>query len=250
MEAEPPRPFETLAAAPLATPTLRPTETPAPSLAPTSTPAPSPSPEQTAEATATPEPVIAYIDANSLNMRSEPSRDGDIVQEYSGGQSIEIIGEEGDWYKVAVGGASGYMLKEYVGIGSAAKKTEAPLTRTLVNAEEESAQATAEATPKPTAEATEKPRPSPVLENFPDRVHRNEIVTFRVHGEPNTNYHAEVLYKSGLSVADGLGTTVSDGNGIASWTWKIGGRTSLDYDPTIIITGNNQTIKKKFDVVE
>lgn len=67
-----------------------------------------------------------YIDAGSLNMRAKPSRDADIIREYSGGQQLKIIGEEGEWYKVTISGVSGYMIKEHVGLGTAPKATAAP----------------------------------------------------------------------------------------------------------------------------
>lgn len=74
--------------------------------------------------------VKGYVDAGSLNMRAKPSKSSDIVKEYEGGQIVEIIGENGDWYKVAVAGATGYMLKEYVGKGTATSRAEATVTRT------------------------------------------------------------------------------------------------------------------------
>lgn len=122
--------------------------------------------EPTIEPTAepTPEPIKGYVNARSLNMRAEPSKDGDIVQECDGGQAVEIVGEEGDWYKVIVAGAAGYMMKEYVGMGDAPEKTEMPVTRT--NAAAEEPQATYEQTTippqtaAPTATPIETPQPT------------------------------------------------------------------------------------------
>lgn len=70
-----------------------------------------------------------YIDADSLNMRAKPSKKSKIIKEYEGGQTVQIIGEDGDWYKVKVEGKTGYMLKKYVKTGEAPVRTAKP-TRT------------------------------------------------------------------------------------------------------------------------
>lgn len=90
------------------TPTIVPT--PVPTVSPTQ--APTPTPETVIKA------VTGYVNAGSLNMRSEPNRSSDIVKEYSRNQVVEIIGEDGDWYKVMVAGKTGYMIKEYVSTGT------------------------------------------------------------------------------------------------------------------------------------
>ena len=53
-----------------------------------------------------------------------------------------------------------------------------------------------------------------------------------------------------MSTADGLGIKQSDGNGIVSWKWKVGSRTSLDYTPTIYIDGGGDSISVDFEVVK
>lgn len=86
-------------------------------------PTPAPTPEPTPAPTPASEPTRAegesgYVDADELNLRADPSRDGDIIAEYTEGTELEILGESGDWYKVRIGGNTGYMAKEYVGKGS------------------------------------------------------------------------------------------------------------------------------------
>jgi len=93
-------------------PTIASTSVPTPQTTPESTPVQTPEPSPTPAPT--PEPIIGYIDARSLNMREGPTIDSDVVKEYEGGQHIEIVGEDGDWYKVAIGSNMGYMLKEYI----------------------------------------------------------------------------------------------------------------------------------------
>ena len=81
-----------------------PATTPEPTIAPTPEPTPEP----------TPAPVYKYIGADELNLRAEPSRDADILGEYHKGDRREIVGENGEWYKVDINGTVGYMVKEYI----------------------------------------------------------------------------------------------------------------------------------------
>lgn len=78
-------------------------------------PAPTPAPAVT-HAPAF-EPTVGYINANSLNMRKGPSTDSEVVKEYDGWQKIDIVGQEGDWYRVSIGGNVGYMIKEHIALG-------------------------------------------------------------------------------------------------------------------------------------
>jgi len=60
----------------------------------------------------------------------------------------------------------------------------------------------------------------------PTQARRNEILTITFQGEPNTRYNLRIVSAAGNTLtADGLGDTTSDVNGIASWTWLVGGRT-------------------------
>jgi hypothetical protein len=80
------------------------------------------------------------------------------------------------------------------------------------------------------------------------KVNRNEEVTLTIQGEPNTNYFLEVIYKS-VSKADGLGNKTSDSNGMVSWTWKIGGRTSIGpFRATV--EGGGDKVRLDFEVVD
>ena len=82
-----------------------------------------------------------------------------------------------------------------------------------------------------------------------NQCYRNENVTCKFWGEPNTRYSITVYYKSGASDADGLEAKTSDSDGFVSWTWKIGGRTTpgtwhLD------IKGGGETVRIYFDVLK
>lgn len=53
---------------------------------------------------------------------------------------------------------------------------------------------------------------------------RNSNATLTLRGAPNTEYRISVIYSSGASSAKGLESKFSDGDGMVSWTWKIGGK--------------------------
>ena len=53
------------------------------------------------------------ITTETLNLRKEASTDSDIVALISIGDECEVLGEEGDWYKVQYGEYTGYISKEY-----------------------------------------------------------------------------------------------------------------------------------------
>ena len=124
------------------------------------TPAPTPSPtlapptaglilsdrtaEPTIEPTSEPTPDFSvtdmedekgYVYAGTVNLRSGPDTDYELVAEYERGDKLTITGETGEWYRVEIDGAEGYMLKEYVKTGSMP-------------------------TPSPTPKRTEKPEPT------------------------------------------------------------------------------------------
>lgn len=110
-------------------------------------------------------------------------------------------------------------------------------------------------TPKPTP--TEKPTPTdaPVtrsvgisIMDYSDTVQRNSYAFIKIQGAPDTEYTCDVKYKSGWSEAAGLGAKRSDANGIVSWRWKVGSRTSLSYTPTIYISGGGDSLRVDFDV--
>jgi len=62
--------------------------------------------------------------------------------------------------------------------------------------------------------------------SVPNQARRNEVLTLTFQGEPNTQYTLDIVSAANNPLtADGLGSTISDSNGIASWTWLVGGRT-------------------------
>ncbi len=114
-----------------------------------------------------------------------------------------------------------------------------------------SASPTAEPTPPPTAAQTQAPTQPPT--QAPTAA---PTVTFTsiIGGPPNSNASATVQASPGASCsiryttpsgtvsgAAGLESKVADGNGIASWTWKIGGNTNPGTG-SVSVTCNGVTV--------
>lgn len=58
-----------------------------------------------------------------LNMRTTPSKDGEVIGKLLGGSACEVLGPaEGGWYQVSSGGLTGYISSEFVLTGDKAKE--------------------------------------------------------------------------------------------------------------------------------
>lgn len=58
--------------------------------------------------------VISSDTRDRLHLRNQPSKAGKSLGKFFSGTHVEILGEEGGWYKVRVGFDEGYMMKEFV----------------------------------------------------------------------------------------------------------------------------------------
>ncbi|KFM99223.1 peptidase M24 [Bacillus clarus] len=58
------------------------------------------------------------VNANALNVRSEPNTESSILDVLPNGKFITIQGEQGDWYKILHNGQIGYVQKIFVSNGS------------------------------------------------------------------------------------------------------------------------------------
>lgn len=144
---------------------------PQPSPAPTETSAP----EKSAEPKATPKPEntkkpeytvkdtkkqAGYVYAKSVNMRSGPGTDYDIIKEYDQYRELTVTGKTGDWYRVTVGSREGFMLKKYVKLGEVPKATPKPTAKpTATPGQTQAPELTpsVESTPEPTVVPTQAP---------------------------------------------------------------------------------------------
>ncbi len=69
--------------------------------------------------------VMTKYPSSTVNLRSGAGSDYKVVGEYGRGTRLEILDESGNWYKVQISGSSrtGYMSKNYVSVGLAARTT-------------------------------------------------------------------------------------------------------------------------------
>ena len=100
------------------------------------------------------------------------------------------------------------------------------------------------------APVVENPNGEILITDCTYTVHRNKKASITIKGEPNTEYVCKVKYQSGYSSAKGTGVAVTDSNGYATWTWRIGAQTSTTFKPVITITGNGQTVTTEITILE
>lgn len=55
-----------------------------------------------------------WVDGSDVRMRAAAGTDSEIVRVTTYGESVEIIGVDGEWYKVSAGGKTGYIRGDYV----------------------------------------------------------------------------------------------------------------------------------------
>lgn len=55
-----------------------------------------------------------WVDGSDVRMRAAAGTDSEIVRVTTYGESVEILGVDGEWYKVSAGGQTGYIRGDYV----------------------------------------------------------------------------------------------------------------------------------------
>ena len=63
------------------------------------------------------------VNASSLNIRESASSKSDVIKVVKEGTKVEIKGTSGSWYKVSVGGKTGYAAKKYLTVSSDKKSS-------------------------------------------------------------------------------------------------------------------------------
>ena len=58
-----------------------------------------------------------WVNGTEVRMRAAAGTDSAIVRVTSFGESVEITGVAGEWYRVNAGGQSGYIRSDYVELG-------------------------------------------------------------------------------------------------------------------------------------
>jgi len=73
---------------------------------------------------------IGYATA-SVNVRSKPSNDGEILGTLNKGTSVEILGSEGNWYQISFAGKTGYVYNKYISLTKPDEPTQPSTTTTV-----------------------------------------------------------------------------------------------------------------------
>ena len=83
---------------------------------PAPTPAPPPPPPVAAQQPAAETPISSgRVNASTLNVRSEPSLQGDVIGHARRGERVTILGESGEWIRVRTGaGEVGWVSSQHV----------------------------------------------------------------------------------------------------------------------------------------
>jgi outer membrane biosynthesis protein TonB len=91
-------------------------------------------------------------------------------------------------------------------------------------------------TPRPTPTPAPTPKPSLALSftSLTSPVSPGSLATATVKTTPGAYCSIVVEYKSGRSTASGLGPKDANGSGVASWTWKVGTRTTAGSWPVTV----------------
>ena len=93
-------------------------------------------------------------------------------------------------------------------------------------------------TPAPSPRPTPKPTPAPTLTltftSLTSPVNPGAFATANVKTSPGAHCSIDVEYKSGQSTAAGLGPKYASNTGVASWTWKVGSRTTAGSWPVTV----------------
>ncbi|TVY01497.1 hypothetical protein [Paenibacillus cremeus] len=77
---------------------------------------------------------------------------------------------------------------------------------------------------------------------------RNSTATLKAKVAPGATAHIVVHYKSGASTAAGLEPKKADSNGNVSWSWHVGGNTTLG-SWRITVSSGNSSAETSFQVV-
>ena len=59
-------------------------------------------------------PVVMYVNTDSVNVRSKPDASSSVISGAAEGSDLEVLGKEGDWYKVDTEDGVGYIKSEFL----------------------------------------------------------------------------------------------------------------------------------------
>lgn len=138
------------------------------------------------------------VTKETVRMRESASTDSNILVNMDYGDEVEIIGEEGEWYKVKYLDYEGYMFKEYVESSTGTVKESA----------------TPEPTAKPTVEPTEKTEEKTEEETKPTKVN---YAGAKITIEKESNLYLYPVLLSSRLIAIPTGTEITVLKEINNW---------------------------------
>ncbi len=68
--------------------------------------------------------TTATVTADNLNFRKEASTDSESILKLKNGVEVEVLGEEGDWYKIKYNDYTGYIKKDYAKLNETTNQNE------------------------------------------------------------------------------------------------------------------------------
>ena len=129
----------------------------------------------------------ATVLADTLRLRKEPSQDATTIELLEGGTALELIEEEGDWYKVKYKEAEGYVSKDYIRV---------------LQDEEQQETTTPEATPTETPKEEQNTTPEPVAApaemkvSVDSKLYILPLINANIIEEVKANTNVKVLSKT------------------------------------------------------
>lgn len=143
---------------------------------------------------------------DTLRIRKTPSTTAEVINVLAIGESVEVIAEEGDWYKVVFKGAQGYVSKQYLKLDGTLEQNNSNENNTSNESTETKEQNTnnnvgenIEQTQTPVEqEPTVNNKVYSVAENA--QVYILPVITSEIIGDLKENQTATVLNSAGLWV--------------------------------------------------
>ena len=121
---------------------------------PTEAPAPTASTTEPTTTTTTAPRNVMVVTADSLNVRTGPGTDYDVLGTLSQGEEVVVLALEGDWYRIRYQSSEAYVHADYL---MAVGETSATTVATTTTTTEETTTTTPEATTETTTSTTKKP---------------------------------------------------------------------------------------------
>jgi len=158
----------------------------------------------------------------------------------SGGETFYKV-----WYGL-------HLMKVYLNEGKVEKviKNQVQIYPPINDIEKESASRPSGDTPSTGGATSQTPSlgdPDITVISMTSPVKAGSKATIEIQGEPHTEYDITVKYASGASSASGLEPKLSDANGKASWTWKVGSQVKPGRY-TITISSGSNSFTTEFEV--